>query len=1034
MMNKSYTSNHLGDYVGRVGQFQPQPVVQKAVYCFLTMLAMVLLMGSQAAWAQGSTVTGKVTDNSGIGLPGVTVQIKGITRGTTTDGDGSYRVTDAPANATLIFSSIGYTTQEVAVGNRSEVNLSLVDDAKSLSEVVVVGYGTQRAQDATGSVVAIGTKDFNKGVIASPEQLLQGRAAGIQITPASGEPGAGVNIRIRGTSSLRSGNNPLFVVDGIPLDGGETSSGGRDFGTGSQSARNPLNFLNPDDIENISVLKDASSAAIYGSRGANGVVLITTRRGKSGQQTFNVSANASVGSTLRRYDLLSASDYAAAVTRAGGDAASPAVNAGSSTDWQDQIFRTSVSQNYNLSYGGGTDNTRYNLSLGYSDQQGVVKKSGLKRITGRINASHELFNDKVVIDLALTTSGVNDIYVPNGDNAGFQGNLIGAAIQANPTYPIRDAKGRYYNPDGYNEDPTSSAFGQPNGNSFRNPTSLIEAIDDNGTTNRTLGSLSATWKILSGLSYKINFGIDNSASERRTSIFRNIPGFGFQNNAGQATIQNQYRASQLLEHTLNYNRKLGVGNFDAVAGFSYQKFTDRFSFVQANLFTQESDALFPYTNNIGGANNNLTNKAYSGGSNRGQSELQSFFGRVNYNINDKYLFTATVRADGSSKFGANNKYGVFPAFAAAWRVSDEAFAKNLGVDIKLRANYGIVGNQEFASNRTRNLYNFVNNGSGTARDITPNDNLRWETTTQYGIGADLGFFGGRLTATVDYFNKNTTDLLFEALYAQPAPARARFINLDANVINRGVELQLAYDILRSNKVRWDINANATFLENKVTNFSGIYNTGGINGQGLSGAYAQRIVNNRPLFSFFMPTFTGYDANGLSIYTDETLSLDYVGSAIPTFNFGVTNNVSVGNFNFSMFWNGVSGNYIYNNTANAVFTKGNLRNGRNVTVEAANSAENALNPPLVSTRFLEKGSFARLSNLTVGYNIPLKSGGFARNLRVSLTGQNLLLITGYSGIDPEVNTNKSLDNIPSLGIDYTSFPSQRIVTFGVSAGF
>lgn len=978
--------------------------------------------------AQGSTLTGKVIDKSGIGLPGVTIQVKGANRGTTTDGTGAFRLADVPAGATLVFSSIGYTTQESAVGNRTEINITLEDDAKSLSEVVVVGYGTQKAKDATGSVVAIGAKDFNKGVIASPEQLLQGRAAGIQITPASGEPGAGVNIRIRGTSSLRSGNNPLFVVDGVPLDGGETSSGGRDFGTGSQSARNPLNFLNPDDIENISVLKDASSAAIYGSRGANGVVLITTRRGKSGQKTLNVSANTSLGSTLRRYDLVSASDYAGAVTRAGGDATSPAVNGKASTDWQDEIFRTSVSQNYNVSYGGGNDDTRYNMSLGYSDQQGVIKKSGLKRLTGRINASHELFNDKVVLDLNLTTSRVSDIYVPNGDNAGFQGNLIGAAIQANPTYPIRDAQGRFFNPDGYD------ATGRPNGNSFRNPASLLDLIDDTGKTNRTLASVSATWKITTGLSYKINLGLDNSISERRTSIFRNIPGFDIQNNAGQATIQNNERSSTLLEHTLSYNRQLGIGNLDAVGGFSYQKFQDQYSFVQANLFIPDADALFPYTNNIGGANNNGTNKAYVAGSNKGQSEIQSFFGRVNYSINDKYLFTATVRADGSSKFGANNKYGVFPALAAAWRVSDEDFAKSLGVDIKLRANYGITGNQEFPANRTRNLYNFVNGGSGTARDITPNDNLQWETTTQYGIGADLGFFGGRLTATVDYFNKNTTDLLFEALYAQPAPARARWINLDANVINRGLELQLAYDIIREGKVRWDIAGNATFLKNNVTNFSGLYNTGGINGQGLTGAYAQRIVNDRPLFSFFMPTFTGYDATGFATYTDPALNLEYVGSAIPTFNFGITNNVSVGNFNFSMFWNGVSGNYIYNNTANAIFTKGNLRNGRNVTVDVSNSAENPLNPPLVSTRFLENGAFARLSNLTVGYTIPLKGSTAVRNLRLSLTGQNLLLITGYSGVDPEVNTNKSLDGIPSLGIDYTSFPSQRIVTFGISAGF
>ncbi|MBC8151326.1 MAG: SusC/RagA family TonB-linked outer membrane protein [Bacteroidetes bacterium] len=1028
-MEKSYGTYRTSGWVVRVGDTQRQRTGMKSLSNgFMMILAcMLLVMSSQLAFAQGSAVTGTVTsaeDKSG--LPGVTVQIKGSGRGATTDATGVYRLSDVPANATLVFSFIGLTTQEIAIGNRSTVDVALATDQKQLQEVVVVGYGTQRVKDATGSVVAIGPKDFNKGVIATPEQLLQGRAAGIQITPASGEPGAGVNIRIRGTTSIRSNNNPLFVVDGVPLDGGDVSDGGRDFGTGSQSARNPLTFLNPDDIENISVLKDASSAAIYGARGANGVVLITTKRGKSGQKQLNVSINASVSSPLKRYDLVSASEYQGALE--GAQVPVTRINnAGSSTNWQDQIFRTGVSQNYNVSYGGGNDDTRYNFSLGYSDQQGIIKKAGLRRVTGRINASHDLFNDKVTLDLQLTTSGIRDIYVPNGDNAGYQGNLIGAAIQANPTFPIRDSLGRFYNPDGYDG-------AVPRGVAFRNPVSLLDGIDDQGKTSRTLGNIGLTWRIADGLSYKLNLGVDDAVSERRTSIMRNLPGFGenVQNNSGRAVIQNRQRASQLLEHTLSYTRKLGPGSIDALAGFAYQKFTNQGSFIQTERF--QSTAVFPYTNNINAVDNQGNNKAYSGGSDLIESELQSYFGRVNYNINEKYLLTATVRVDGSSKFGPNNKYGAFPSFAAGWRISDEPFLKDKGVDIKVRANYGITGNQEFPANLTNVRYTYDANNNATSRDIVNNDNLRWEQTQQYGVGADLSFLKGRLTATLDYFNKNTSDLLFEAQYAAPAPARARWINLPANVINRGVEVGVNYDVIQGENFTWGIAANATFINNEVTNFSGLYNAGGINGQGLTGAYAQRIVNNRSLFSFFMPTFTGFDEQGFGVYSDPTLQLAYVGSAIPTYNFGLTNTFAYKGWNLNVFVTGAGGNYLYNNTANAIFVKGNLSTGRNVTRDVLTNGENRLNPPIVSTRFLEKGDFVRLSNVVLGRNIGLPAGSAIRNLRVSLTGQNLFVITGYSGIDPEVNTNKTLEGIPSLGIDYTSFPSARTFTIGLSAGF
>ncbi|RYF60248.1 MAG: SusC/RagA family TonB-linked outer membrane protein, partial [Cytophagaceae bacterium] len=490
----------------------------------------------------------------------------------------------------------------VSVGTKSTVDVKLVDDTKALQEVVVVGYGTQKAKDVTGSVATLGPKDFNKGVIASPEQLLQGRVAGVQITPASGEPGAANNIQIRGAVSLRGGNTPLYVIDGVPLDGGDFSSGTPDFGTGSTTARNPLSFLNPSDIENISVLKDASAAAIYGARGANGVVLITTRKGKAGAPQFNFSASAAVSTSLKKYNLLSATDFLAGVKAAGGDPTLSTVNAGASTNWQDQILRTGVSQIYNASFGGGTNDTRYLFSLGYQDQQGLVKGTGQQRITGRINASQDLFNKKVTVAVNATTSSVVDQYALTGNQAGALGNLFGAMIKANPTYPVFSNS-------------SDTAYYQLAGGAYRNPRAMLDYYHDKGVTNRTLANLSATWTILDGLSVKANFGIDNSTSTRTTTIDSRLNGqftvpLGSVTNqvyapagspGGAAYINNLSRLSKLVEYTVNYNKNVGPGALEAVAGFAYQTFGTRTSYIAASRFPF-NESVIDYADNIGSAN------------------------------------------------------------------------------------------------------------------------------------------------------------------------------------------------------------------------------------------------------------------------------------------------------------------------------------------------------------------------------------------------------------------------------------------------
>ncbi len=982
-------------------------------------VAMFVSMGVNA---QDRTITGKVTESGdGSGLPGVSVAVKGTSRGTQTDVNGAYKIS-VPSNATLVFTFVGFAKQEIAVGSQTEVNVKLVSETKALDEVVVVGYGTTTKKDATGGVVALTSKDFNKGVIASPEQLLQGRAAGVQMTPNSGEPGTGINIRIRGTTSIRSGNGPLYVVDGIPLDGSSTTDGADgSAGFGNTAAKNPLNFINPNDIENISVLKDASAAAIYGSRGANGVVLITTKKGKSGQSNLNFSANTSISNNYKNYDVMSPTDFLKNATAAGLDVSSKLINGGATTDWQKEVYRTAITQNYNLSYGGGNDNTNYFFSLGYNDQQGTVKGTAMNKLTARINATHKLFDNKVVLAVAMTTSRIKDKSAAIGGDIGFEGNVISRAIQTNPTYPIYNADGSFF------------TNGTP---AFRNPVALLNQISIGANTGRTLMNFSGIWNITKDLFYKANFGLDNSDAVSRTAV---LPGaIGFANsiagNQGYARIANRYITTTTIEHTLNYKTVLGKSKLDALAGFSYQKFENQSNYVQANYFIAAAgDDL---TNNIGFVDNSGTNKAYTGGSGKGQNELQSYFGRVNYTYNDKYLLTATLRVDGSSKFGINNKYGYFPSFGAAWRLSNESFIpKEIFSDLKLRTGYGITGNQEFPTNTSLATYG-PNSGAGVVTKINvPNPNIKWETTTAYGVGLDFALLKGKLSGTVDYFNKSTDNLLFPFAAANPETATTRWDNIPADIRNTGVEFSLNYQILSGKKLDWEVMVNSTFLKNEVASLNAkTIQTGNLYGQGLSGAYIQPITQGYPLYGFFLQDFKGYDANGNTILGAEKT---YKGSPFPTMTWGLTNNFTYGAWNASIFINGQSGGYIYNNTANAVLNRASLKQGNNVTYQTLSSTTGQAygDAPVPSTFYLEKSDFIRLSNLSLGYTVKLPANSYAKSLNISLTGQNLLLISNYTGLDPEITNPAAIRNgVPSLGVDYISYPKARAFTIGLSANF
>ncbi len=989
-----------------------------------------VLLSAGMLYAQERTVTGTVTAPEEGALPGVNVLLKGSTTGTVTDIEGKYTLAVPQGDDILVFSSIGYVTQEVSIDGRTSIDVSLSTDVKSLQEVVVIGYGTQEKRDATGAVSSIKSEDFNGGVIASPEQLIQGRSAGVQITNSSGEPGAGVNIRIRGTSSVRSGNNPLFVVDGVPLAGDNVSAGGVDVGAGSSASRNPLNFLNPNDIASIDILKDASATAIYGSRGANGVVLITTKSG-SGASVLNYSYNIGVSNITKKYNLLDRNEFLSAYAQINslpaGDPALTSLDLGANTDWQDEILRTAISQNHNLSFGGGDDAGNYRFSLGYTDQQGIIKESGLQRLTARFNGSRDFIKDRLNIGTQLTVSNVRDENVPISDNAGATGDLLGAALKLNPTYPVYQ-EGELYQ----------------RGVTELNPVAFLALSEDNTSTLRTLGNMTFDLTITDDLSFRTSLGVDRSTSSRKAAYSGDLKVQGI-TEQGRATFLDLANTNTLMENYFSYKSDLSDNlKIDAVLGYSYQRFQSESKTIQAAGFRVTD--LNIILNNLAAVDQTAGNGAIIGNTSYRIDELQSVFGRVNLNISDKYLLTGTLRADGSTRFGDNNKYGYFPSFAFAWRLSDEEFIPEAFTDLKFRAGYGVTGNQEIPSNLYTDRQRYsgeglsvsptgvtINNSSRLAVAF-PNPDLKWESTSQINLGLDFGLLNNRLRGSIDYYKKNTNDLLFQVFSAQPAPQQFSWRNLDADIINEGIEFTLDADIVSEDNFSWSLAGNVGFNNNRVENFASLVNTGAISGQGLTGAFAQRIAQGQPLFAYYLRPFGGFDDAGQSIYPQGDVQ-QFVGRGpLPTASTGLTNNFTYGSFDLSFFFNGQFGQYLYNNTANAFFTAGALGGGSNVTQNVVGNGESRGNAPDVSTRFLEKGSFVRLQNATLGYNFNTSGISFLSALRLYVTGQNLFVITNYSGQDPEVNVNKAIDGVPSLGIDYTAYPKARTILFGVNVSF
>lgn len=981
----------------------------------------VFLFLVQVSFSQNRTITGKVTDSKdGSGVLGVTVTAKGTRTATQTSADGSFNISVPPAVKLLVFSSVGYASQQISIEGKTSINVLMVTTNATLNEVVVTGYGTTRKKDLTGSVSNITSRDFQKGIVTTPEQLISGKVAGVSIISNDGRPGSGSTIRIRGGSSLRASNDPLIVIDGVPLDNNAISG-----------ASNPLSFINPNDIESFSILKDASAAAIYGTRGSNGVILITTKKGSSAKLKVSFSSNTSMSSITKKVDVLSPDEFRA-VVNAKGTAAQIATLGSSNTDWQDVIYQTAVSTDNNISLSGGIKNLPYRLSIGYLNQNGVLITDNLERTSVGLALNPTLFDKHLKIDLNIKGSL---------ENARFaNGGAIGTAITFDPTQPIYTKSSRF---GGYYEwlDPTTTTGLEALVS--RNPLGLLKQRMDESNPKRSIGNLQLDYKFhfLPELHANLNVGYD--IAEGQGTVF--VPdsaasdylagGTGGQNNHYKRTKKNT-----VLDFYLNYVKDLRSisSRIDATAGYSYNHYLTTIynypSYYANGTKVPNTDPAFPFD--------------------KPENNLVSFFGRVNYSFKDRYLLTATVRKDGSSRFGLGHKWGTFPSVALAWKVKDELFLRNSETisDLKIRVGYGITGQQDgindydflsfYALSAPNATYQFGNTYYQMYRPGAYNPNLKWEQTATSNIGIDYGFIGNRITGSIDLYYKKTTDLL--NLIPQPAGSNfaAFFIANVGDMENKGIEFTINTQPVKNKDLTWEVGFNVTYNKNKILNLTAVpkdvsyrgIQTGGIAG-GIGGGFAQihAVGYSKNTFNLYKQVYDAagnplegvfVDKNGDGIINQDDLFKSK--TANPDVLMGFTTNLTYKKWNAGFVLRASFGNYVYNNVysnnGNALQILGNyvLYNASANYLEtkfAGNSND------LLSDYFIQNGSFLRMDYFNIGYDV----GRIYHNrvgLRLNGIVQNVFVVTKYKGLDPEI----------SSGIDNNLYPRPRIFSFGVNLDF
>lgn len=984
---------------------------------------------SVQALAQSKTVTGTITDSSGEGLPGATVLIEGTATGTTTDVNGGFTL-EADESDILVFSYVGFQTQSISVAGRTTFNIAL-EEGSVLDEVVVIGYGASQKKDVTGSVANIDAKDFNPGLISTPDQLFSGKIAGIQVTPTGGQPGAAAVIAIRGIGTLSGNTQPLYVVDGLLLDDINPLPNAITFDPLGQSPqRSPLTFINPNDIASMTVLKDASATAIYGSRASNGVVVITTKSAKTTGSFLDFNSSVSFSSMRGDYGVLSASEY---------NAIEGTTDFGGNTNWVDQVVRDAVSTGTYLSFGNLNETGDYTFSMGYDNQEGIMFGSRMERITARLNANQEVIEDFLTANINLQVTQLDDDISPAGASVQASGNLITGVISMNPTIPLR-------NPDGTFTQRGDDVGGTVLSEDFNNPKAILDNYSDNARTRRILGNTSLKAQFTDNLSGTIRLGLDRSVSNRGTSLNENYVGrAGSQNLNGIAIVSQLELQNTLFEGILNYNKEIGDGNLKVLLGYSWQEFQSFGSFLAGtNPNTDDNfieqfgvgamSALAPVSPNaISGAPSTAVGGAlYS---------LQAYFARVNYDIGGKYLFTGTVRRDGSSKFGENNKYGTFPSLAVGWIISDESFIPSTFDLLKLRAGWGITGSQTAPPSAGKTVTTFQQ--AGTAFQLIQaqqgNPDLKWEESTQLNIGVDFGFVDNRVRGSLDYFDKTTQDLIVPIA----GVAGLRYENLDAELKNAGIEFLLEGDIIKTTDFSFRAAFNYTlYTQSEVTKYGGAFpiNYGFVAAPGIQGGGSptQRIQEGVALGQWFLPRFGGYDAENDVFITDPQQIIEGA-DAIPDYNFGITLGADYKGFDFSINFTGAGGHQVLNVTSNSYLQRNRvvLQNIYNTTQDQIDKYPGVIAqaPPAQSSQALEDGDFVRLNNLNLGYTFNTGSLNWIKTLRLSVSGQNLALWSKYSGLDPEVNAGSVGGNgIQVQGIDNGTFPRASVLTFGVNASF
>ena len=1018
------------------------------------------------AQATTGTITGRVVDStSQQPLPNVTVSVPGTQRGALTGPDGRYTIGAVPVGTqTVRAARIGYgaRTQQVTVaaGTSAVANFSVAAQTANLSEVVVVGYGTQTRESITGSVAQVSGDEANVGVIANANQLITGRVAGVNVTSNNGEPGGGVQVRIRGGTSISASNDPLYVVDGVPLQGENAVANGLGIGGGGAALlRNPLNSLNPNDIASITVLKDASATAIYGSRGANGVVLIETKRGQAGASQVEYDGYVGAGTAARQLDLVNAGQYRdfvtaqVAINRTDSTRGLPATAlnglGSANTNWFDQLTRVGVTNNHNLSFSGGSQTTQYRAALNYFDQQGVVIANGLTRYQGRINAQNQSLGGRLQTQLNLTASRVNNQFLPFENGGGFTGGVFTNAAIFNPTRAVRDTAGRFYEIGTGAQD-------------VRNPVALARQIVDRAPENRVLGNLTASYELIPSLISRTTVGVDVQNSVRQTYIPIASP-VGAATN-GQARQAERDLQNINFQQLLTFTPRLGTNNsLEVLGGYEYTDFGERGVEVEGRGFL--TDVL--RFDNLGAANQLASPPPVSYNV---PSALVSFFTRANYNYKGRYFLSGVLRRDGSSRLAPGNKWANFPGISASWRVSEEGFmsGRPLGLStLAVRAGYGVQGSQAVRPYGTQLLFRPDPGARYPLTDVdrpitgfsatqVPNADLKWETSRQTNVGLDYGLANNRFTGALDFYTKTTKDLLLEVAVPQPAVVPTRIENV-GSVRNRGFEASLDANLLNDARRSFSSGLVLSVERNEVTSLGRPFiSTATVFGQGQSGQLAQRLIPGQPIGTFWGVEYAGNNAqgqqqfrcdrsgtgnadcvNGLTLRknaADERI----IGNANPDFSLGFRSNAALGAFDLSWLWRAEVGRDVFNNTALVYGTTSNATQGRNFLASALSDQTAFGEPAIYSSRWIENGSFLRLQNAQVGYTFRLPGRlGSGRQTRVYVAGDNLVLFSGYSGLDPEVFVRAGGTDVvgaASRGIDYLVYPRARTFTAGTRIQF